>query len=247
MVEIILDILARQKLQREQSAASVESHTVTIDSVSCHGATALMAAIVGVGPPIGGAHHLPQHQVLTIATMLLNAGAGLEPRNRRNLNVLDEVCVRGLVDVARLFIDRGASVQRPMRGVGPLYWAVVNNHTSTAALLLSHGADVGGGAAATTAFSASLLHLACMKGNVPMVTLLLDHGANPDQRDPTRGDTPLHYAAKNGHLDVMRLLERRGADVGIPNRDGISAAALLGLAAFVGTGVGDKKLITRPP
>jgi len=34
------------------------------------------------------------------------------------------------------------------------------------------------------------------------------------------GDTPLHYAAEHGHLDVALLLIERGADVNSRNNEG---------------------------
>lgn len=41
------------------------------------------------------------------------------------------------------------------------------------------------------------------------------------------GDTPLHLAARRAHLGVAKLLLRAGADVGVSNRDGYSASALV--------------------
>ena len=49
-------------------------------------------------------------------------------------------------------------------------------------------------------------------GNIAMVTLLLDHGADPDVPAPGDGN-PLIIAAARGHGEVVRLLVGRGADV----------------------------------
>ena len=38
-------------------------------------------------------------------------------------------------------------------------------------------------------------------------------------------DTPLHYAANNGHMDVLRLLVEAGADVDAPSQHGRIAAS----------------------
>ena len=45
---------------------------------------------------------------------------------------------------------------------------------------------------------------------------LLDQGASPNARNRL-GDTPLNTAARNGNLELVRLLLERGADVDQPN------------------------------
>ncbi|KIJ67526.1 hypothetical protein HYDPIDRAFT_25969 [Hydnomerulius pinastri MD-312] len=76
------------------------------------------------------------------------------------------------------------------------------------------------------------LHAACAGGNVLVVKLLIEHGAdanaprlprrysdrNRDATAPivgTSGSTPLHFAAANGHLTVVRMLLSHGA---LPDR-----------------------------
>ncbi len=68
-------------------------------------------------------------------------------------------------------------------------------------------------------WGATLLHLAALNGNVPMVRLLLDYGADPNARQ-SQGATPLHLAAHEGHLEVVRLLLERGADPTIRHKGG---------------------------
>ena len=55
------------------------------------------------------------------------------------------------------------------------------------------------------------LHLACKKGNIESVVLLLTNGANIYAQD-FRLWTPLHYAVYNGHRKVCNYLLKWEAD-----------------------------------
>ena len=47
-------------------------------------------------------------------------------------------------------------------------------------------------------------------GSVDVVRLLFQFNADPNARTRTTRRTPLHTAARNGHLDVVKLLIRHG-------------------------------------
>jgi ankyrin repeat protein len=60
------------------------------------------------------------------------------------------------------------------------------------------------------------LHWAARKGNLDVVKLLLENGANPNAVDNSK-NTPLHKAAGNGPTEVARLLLDSGADATLAN------------------------------
>jgi ankyrin repeat protein len=60
---------------------------------------------------------------------------------------------------------------------------------------------------------------ACRFGRTAVVELLLEHGVDPAATDDD-GMTGLHWAAANGHLDVVALLTERGAPLEARNRWG---------------------------
>jgi ankyrin repeat protein len=47
-----------------------------------------------------------------------------------------------------------------------------------------------------------------------VVKLLLEKGAELESRDKRWGQTPLSWAAKNGHEAVVKLLLEKGAELG---------------------------------
>ncbi len=54
----------------------------------------------------------------------------------------------------------------------------------------------------------SPLHLAARNGHLEVTKLLLEHGANLEQRD-SRGLTPLDWAAGSEYWDVLEVLGKR--------------------------------------
>jgi ankyrin repeat protein len=65
------------------------------------------------------------------------------------------------------------------------------------------------------------LHVAALRADAACVSLLLNLGANVDQRD-SRGATPLFVAAHAGHVEVARVLLQRGASPSAPSVDGLT-------------------------
>ena len=56
------------------------------------------------------------------------------------------------------------------------------------------------------------MHAACEKGNLEIVKILLEHGAEKDAEN-VDGFTPLLRACTNGHLFVIKELAARGANI----------------------------------
>ncbi|EPY81024.1 hypothetical protein CB1_000762017 [Camelus ferus] len=90
-------------------------------------------------------------------------------------------------------------------GNSPLLTAVLHDSYNTAALLISHGADVN----LRCANERTALHEAAKLGRRDIVQLLLASGAHPDPRS-SYGFTPLALAAQSGHTEIMELLLKKG-------------------------------------
>lgn len=63
-----------------------------------------------------------------------------------------------------------------------------------------------------TPMGRTTLHLAAMKGYLPIVQMLLERGIDINARD-NNGWTALHLAAERGQQQVVKLLLDRGADL----------------------------------
>ncbi|KAJ1470373.1 ankyrin repeat-containing domain protein [Baffinella frigidus] len=68
----------------------------------------------------------------------------------------------------------------------------------------------------------SALHAACKRGQVAMVQLLLEAGADANLQTYA-GDTPLHWTAQKGHAAIARSLIAAGALVNIKTHDSFTA------------------------
>jgi uncharacterized protein len=127
-----------------------------------------------------------------------------------------EACALGLVeDVRRHLREHPDSVgQWSDDGWPPLHLAAFFGHRETAEALLDGGADV---RAVARNSEANLAINAAAAGprvdrRPEIVQLLLARGAAVDGRGSPAGHTPLHEAAYNGDIPLIRLLLERGAD-----------------------------------
>ena len=59
------------------------------------------------------------------------------------------------------------------------------------------------------------LHTACIKGNLEVIKLLVQAGANSSEGDGKLNTTPLHQACRKGHKEVaVYMIREAGCEVG---------------------------------
>jgi ankyrin repeat protein len=73
-----------------------------------------------------------------------------------------------------------------------------------------------------------LQHALVRDNDLPIIELLLDHGADFAARHPDLTTTSLGLAARRGRSDILDLAKRRGVSVELPGVDGLLAACALG-------------------
>ncbi len=67
------------------------------------------------------------------------------------------------------------------------------------------------------------LHEAAKTGMIDKVSEYLQMGHLANAVDPRFGLTPLHYAVRNGHVEIAKLLIRHGAGLDDPSAQGITS------------------------
>ena len=153
---------------------------------------------------------------------LLTAHPGADTANAADADgtsALHWAVHRNDAEIAGLLIRAGANVRTENRyGVQPLMLAAGNGSAAIARLLLDAGADAGASLNGETA-----LMVASRSGNVDLVALLADRGANVNAVESWRGQTALMWAASEGHVDVVRLLIKHGANIHERSKVGFTA------------------------
>lgn len=175
-----------------------------------------------------------------LVALLLDAGADIGATTRLGeLTPLFMAAKNGNAEIVRLLLEAGASATATnTNGTSPLMLAAASGDVPTIAVLLEHGADVN---ARDTTNGQTALMFASALGRVEAVEHLAKAGADLDavthvtevvtlgerlkaegkerdvslegSRNPTimGGQSALHFAAREGHLDTVRALLTAGA------------------------------------
>lgn len=156
--------------------------------------------------------------------------------------------------VAVVLLAKGADVNdQAANGTSALVLAAHSGHSALAAMFLEKGANPNADAAGYTA-----LHAAVLRGDLPLVRVLLGRGVDPNVRlkrgTPSRyyskdwalndvaltGSTPFWQAARYGDIPIMRALAAAGADPKFTMPDG-TTSLMTAIVANSGFGTGDRR------
>jgi ankyrin repeat protein len=153
-----------------------------------------------------------------IVQLLLDEGVDPDLRDALNRPALHVAAMNGLDEITCLLLDHGASLEAKDRfNHTALICAAVAGRETTVKLLLARAAKTEG--------KNVLLHFAASVGDVKMVRLALDQGAEVGAKDAL-GKTPLLHAAacdRAKRLPLVRLLLEHGADVNTKDVSGRTA------------------------
>jgi hypothetical protein len=136
---------------------------------------------------------------LEVVSELVGAGASREHDDVDELLAAATAGDRAAVE-RMLAADPGVREQAIARCPDQLVRAAEQGGYEAVAVLIELGFDVN--AMGRTA----PLHEAAMRGDVPVIRLLLEHGADPNQRDTGYDATPAGWAEHHGQHDARELL-----------------------------------------
>jgi ankyrin repeat protein len=141
---------------------------------------------------------------------------GLVFQKQKGKTALQVAAKRGQAQVVKLLLRYNAHPDGNTKKASPLYFAAQNGYEKNVLILLQGKARIewvhiaGGG---------TPLHVACHKGHLGVVKILLAHGANVEATTNARF-TPLYLAARAGHYGIVHTLLEHNADVDSPNFKG---------------------------
>jgi ankyrin repeat protein len=171
---------------------------VDVNAKSSDGATALLWAVHG-------------DDALT-ADLLIRAGADANAANDYGVTPLSTACTNGNAALVQRLLDAGADPGRAIgTGESPLMTCAGTGNLDGVKALIGRGADVN---AAEPSLKQTALMWATAERHPDVVRFLIEHGA--DVRAATRhGFTALHFAAREGDVEIARMILSAGVDVDV--------------------------------
>lgn len=171
-------------------------------------------------------HVASRHGPLSIAALLVKQGADVNAVAYNDFRPLHKAANFGHLDIVRLLLSHGASVEARGAGSTALEEAASSGHRAIVQALIETGAVYTLQAALSLsdagrvrdllsndpslARGQGILHRAAQGGNGPIVKLLLEHGADPNDPRTIWEEPPLLWALE--HPEAVRLLLDKGAD-----------------------------------
>jgi len=163
-------------------------------------------------------HQACQHESREMVELLLEHGADIHAKRTNGVMPIHLAAGVGNIYAVKKFLEANipADVQGDDKNATPLFFAAEHGCLEIANLLIDRGADVD---YQIKDKLRSPLHQACQNGHKDVVVRLIEAGAMVNVIDKKKL-TPLHMAAYNDEVEVVRYLVEHKADPDAANKDG---------------------------
>lgn len=147
---------------------------------------------------------------IDMVKLLLHYGADLELQDNKGNTALIRTTYIDKLEIAQLLIEHGADINaQNHEGETPLIMGAIYKAHKIMTFLIERGADLNIASTWGTA-----LFFAAQNNNLPLMSILLDHGAQIDCLSK-KGVTALMHAAYSGSLQAVHFLLDNGANKNI--------------------------------
>lgn len=154
-------------------------------------------------------HYAAERGLVKCVAVLVEHGADIRITDNSGFSPFLWAVVAGQEDATVLLLSMGADANSSSAdGHSALAWAASLGRVSTAQILLDRGVSTPD---ARNAQQTTPLEEAAASGSLPIVELLIHHGADPNYRDRD-GWSAIHWAAGEGHQEIVSFLLDRGAN-----------------------------------
>uniref|UniRef100_I3JNL0 Euchromatic histone-lysine N-methyltransferase 1a n=1 Tax=Oreochromis niloticus TaxID=8128 RepID=I3JNL0_ORENI len=172
---------------------------------------------------------------------LLRAGASVSHKDIMGFTCLHLAAKLGHYNIIHHLLSKASKYINCQDDGGwtPITWAIEYKHKELVHLLLAKGADVN----IRDKEENVCLHWAALSGCDDIAQALLEARCDLNAVN-VHGDTPLHVAARENHLECVMLFLSRGADVSQRNRDGETALDCCACGSKVWTALNTNKKLT---
>lgn len=176
-------------------------------------------------------HKAAQYNHVQVVEFLVDREADIERKDEENYTSLLLASVYGHAATVDLLIQKGADTSAVDKNdKTAIFLASEENQLSCLEALLNYE-EIRENINVSDRYDNDPLHIAAMKGYLPIVRCLLKHGADLDSKNEEE-QTPLHLAAKYGRTNIVRELVKQ--DKNSVNDEDENSNTALHLAALAG-------------
>lgn len=150
---------------------------------------------------------------LDVLQLCTQHGAAVRATDAYGRTALHYATMRGFSDCVSFLLTQQSDIEsRDHDGYSPLIYAIINGHVACVDILLQAGADI----EPRHESDRIPLSLACYYGQTEIALMLYQRGAK--NLPNAESLYPLHLAARQGHVELCRVLAQNREDLDVPDK-----------------------------